>query len=76
MLAALYGALTKEGLERIDPKGAAFDPADAEAVVHEPGEGGEPGGGRGAAPGLPLAGQGAAAGHGQGDRLSRGRPAR
>jgi molecular chaperone GrpE len=41
ILGALYGALTKEGLERIDPKGAAFDPAEAEAVVHEPGEGGE-----------------------------------
>jgi molecular chaperone GrpE len=41
VLAALYGALGKEGLERIDPKGAAFDPAEAEAVVHEPGEGGD-----------------------------------
>jgi molecular chaperone GrpE len=41
VLAALYGALGKEGLERIDPKGAAFDPAEAEAVVHEPGGGGE-----------------------------------
>jgi molecular chaperone GrpE len=41
VLAALYGALEKEGLERIDPKGAAFDPAEAEAVIHEPGEGGE-----------------------------------
>ncbi|HET6949554.1 MAG TPA: nucleotide exchange factor GrpE, partial [Acidimicrobiales bacterium] len=41
ILGALYGALSKEGLERIDPKGAAFDPAEAEAVVHEPGEGGE-----------------------------------
>jgi molecular chaperone GrpE len=41
VLAALYGALSKEGLERIDPKGAAFDPEEAEAVVHEPGEGGE-----------------------------------
>jgi molecular chaperone GrpE len=41
VLAALYGALGKEGLERIDPKGAPFDPADAEAVLHEPGEGGE-----------------------------------
>jgi molecular chaperone GrpE len=41
VLTALYGALSKEGLERIDPKGAAFDPAEAEAVVHEPGEGGE-----------------------------------
>jgi molecular chaperone GrpE len=41
VLAALYGALGKEGLERIDPKGAQFDPAEAEAVLHEPGEGGE-----------------------------------
>lgn len=41
MLTALYGALGKEGLERIDPKGAAFDPTEAEAVMHEPGEGGE-----------------------------------
>ena len=41
VLSALYGALTKEGLERIDPKGAAFDPTEAEAVMHEPGEGGE-----------------------------------
>jgi molecular chaperone GrpE len=41
VLTVLYGALEKEGLERIDPKGAAFDPAEAEAVMHEPGEGGE-----------------------------------
>ena len=41
ILTALYGALGKEGLERIDPKGVAFDPAEAEAVAHEPGEGGE-----------------------------------
>jgi molecular chaperone GrpE len=41
VLAALYGALGKEGLERIDPKGAPFDPAEAEAVVHEPGAGGD-----------------------------------
>jgi molecular chaperone GrpE len=41
VLAALYGALGKEGLERVDPKGAQFDPAEAEAVLHEPGEGGE-----------------------------------
>ncbi|HKH24468.1 MAG TPA: nucleotide exchange factor GrpE, partial [Acidimicrobiales bacterium] len=38
---ALYRALEKEGLERIDPKGEAFDPAEAEAVIHEPGDGGE-----------------------------------
>jgi molecular chaperone GrpE len=41
VLAALYGALGKEGLERIDPKGEPFDPAEAEAVMHQPGEGGE-----------------------------------
>ena len=41
VLAALYGALGKEGLERIDPKGAPFDPAEADAVLHEPGEGGD-----------------------------------
>jgi molecular chaperone GrpE len=40
IVAALFGALEKEGLERIDPKGDTFDPAVAEAVVHEPGEGG------------------------------------
>jgi molecular chaperone GrpE len=41
IVAALYGALEKEGLERIDPKGEPFDPEVAEAVVHEPGGGGE-----------------------------------
>ena len=40
IVSALYGALEKEGLERIDPKGEPFDPAVAEAVVHEPGDGG------------------------------------
>lgn len=34
----LYGFLEKEGLERVDPAGAEFDPNVAEAVVHEPGE--------------------------------------
>lgn len=38
---ALLGALEKEGLERIDPLGDTFDPAVADAVVHEPGDGGE-----------------------------------
>ncbi|MDE0802170.1 MAG: nucleotide exchange factor GrpE [Acidimicrobiales bacterium] len=33
----LYGFLEKEGLERVDPAGAEFDPNVAEAVVHEPG---------------------------------------
>jgi len=39
--AALLGALEKEGLVRIDPIGEPFDPAVADAVVHEPGDGGE-----------------------------------
>lgn len=39
--AALLGALEKEGLSRIDPIGEAFDPTVADAVVHEPGDGGE-----------------------------------
>lgn len=38
---ALLGALEKEGLVRIDPIGEPFDPTIAEAVVHEPGQGGE-----------------------------------
>jgi molecular chaperone GrpE len=37
----LLNVLEKEGLARIDPKGEPFDPAVADAVVHEPGEGGE-----------------------------------
>lgn len=39
--AALLGALEKEGLVRIDPIGEPFDPNVADAVVHEPGDGGE-----------------------------------
>jgi molecular chaperone GrpE len=39
---ALIGALQKQGLEALDLLGRPFDPAVAEAVVHEPGEGGEP----------------------------------
>ena len=39
--AALLGALEKEGLVRVDPIGEVFDPTVAEAVVHEPGDGGE-----------------------------------
>lgn len=34
---SLAEVLGKEGLERIDPEGEAFDPAEHEAVVHEPG---------------------------------------
>lgn len=37
---ALSEALAKEGLERIDPKGEAFDPNRHEAVMHEEGEDG------------------------------------
>jgi molecular chaperone GrpE len=32
---SLLSALESEGLERLDPAGEAFDPNDAEAVVHE-----------------------------------------
>jgi len=39
--AALLAALEKEGLARIDPIGEPFDPAVSDAVVHEPGDGGE-----------------------------------
>ena len=38
---ALLAVLEKEGLVRVDPIGEVFDPTVAEAVVHEPGEGGE-----------------------------------
>ena len=41
IVAALLGALEKEGLVRVDPTGEVFDPTIAEAVVHEPGDGGE-----------------------------------
>ena len=36
----LVKTLTKEGLERIDPAGATFDPNEADAVAHEDGDGG------------------------------------
>ncbi len=36
---ALFDILSKEGLERIDPEGLAFDPAHHDAVAHEPAEG-------------------------------------
>lgn len=36
---ALYGALEKEGLAKLDDPGAPFDPTCHEAVAHEPGEG-------------------------------------
>jgi len=38
---ALLGALEKEGLARVAPLGEPFDPTVADAVVHEPGEGGD-----------------------------------
>lgn len=41
IVSALLGALEKEGLSRIEPIGEPFDPEVAEAVVHEPGDGGE-----------------------------------
>jgi molecular chaperone GrpE len=41
ILNTLYGALEKEGLQRVAPVGETFDPTVAEAVVHEPGGGGD-----------------------------------
>ena len=41
IVSALLGALEKDGLERIFPIGEPFDPTVADAVVHEPGDGGE-----------------------------------
>ncbi len=38
---ALLTALEKEGLVRVHPLGEVFDPTVAEAVVHEPGDGGD-----------------------------------
>jgi molecular chaperone GrpE len=37
---ALFDALEREGLERIDPVGVPFDPTIHDAVAHEPGDGG------------------------------------
>jgi molecular chaperone GrpE len=42
VVAALREALGKEGLERIDPAGQAFDPTEHDAVMHEAGEGDGP----------------------------------
>ena len=36
---ALFDALEREGLERIDPVDAPFDPTVHDAVAHEPGDG-------------------------------------
>lgn len=41
IVAALLGTLEKEGLVRVDPLGEVFDPTVADAVVHEPGDGGD-----------------------------------
>lgn len=38
---ALLGALERSGLQRVDPVGQPFDPNTHEAVLHEPGEGGD-----------------------------------
>ena len=40
---ALFDILQKEGLQRIDPLGQPFDPAEADAVVHEAAEEGQTG---------------------------------
>jgi molecular chaperone GrpE len=42
VVAALTDSLAKEGLERIDPLGQAFDPTEHDAVMHEPGDDGAP----------------------------------
>ena len=39
---ALLGVLQRQGLEVLDLQGKRFDPAEAEAVVHEPGDEAEP----------------------------------
>ena len=39
----LFAALEAEGLERLAPDGQPFDPAEAEAVLHEAGEAGDEG---------------------------------
>jgi len=39
---ALMGALQRQGLEAMDLQGKPFDPALGEAVIHEPGDDGEP----------------------------------
>jgi len=41
IVSALLLVLEKEALTRLDPLGQPFDPTVADAVVHEPGEGGE-----------------------------------
>ena len=39
VVSALTDALSKVGLERLDPQGEPFDPEQHEAVIHEPGDG-------------------------------------
>jgi molecular chaperone GrpE len=39
---SLLGTLQKQGLEAMNADGQVFDPVEHEAVVHEPGDGGEP----------------------------------
>jgi molecular chaperone GrpE len=39
---ALIGTLQKQGLEAMDIQGKPFDPAEADAVLHEEGDSGEP----------------------------------
>jgi molecular chaperone GrpE len=51
----LRDVLAKEGLERIDPLGEAFDPNDHEAVGHLPADEPSPADGEGADPGAPDA---------------------
>lgn len=41
LLNVMLGELRKQGLEPLDLEGQPFDPSVAEAVAHEPGEGGE-----------------------------------
>ena len=41
IFASLLGVLEREGLERIDPAGAVFDPNRHEAVLHEPADEGD-----------------------------------
>ncbi len=41
VFSSLLGVLQKQGLEVLDLNGKVFDPAAAEAVVHEEGDGGE-----------------------------------
>jgi molecular chaperone GrpE len=40
---AMFDALEREGLERIDPVGVPFDPTIHDAVAHEPGDSGDAG---------------------------------